>query len=63
MEIIINYLDSMFASLPNTEEVRKAKAEMASMMEDKYTELKAEGKSEKEAQLRFLKKLPVYTGR
>ncbi|MEE0740921.1 MAG: permease prefix domain 1-containing protein [Emergencia sp.] len=49
MEIIINYLDSMFASLPNTEEVRKAKAEMASMMEDKYTELKAEGKSENEA--------------
>lgn len=49
MEIILNYLDSMFAQLPDTAEVRKVKAEMASMMEDKYTELKAEGKSENEA--------------
>lgn len=49
MEIILNYLDSMFAQLPDTEEVRKAKGEMASTMEDKYTELKAEGKSENEA--------------
>lgn len=49
MEIILNYLDSMFAQLPDTEEVIKAKGEMASMMEDKYTELKAGGKSENEA--------------
>lgn len=49
MEIIMNYLESMFAQLPNTEEVRKAKGEMASMMEDKYVELKEEGKSENEA--------------
>lgn len=49
MEIILNYLDSMFAKLPDTEEVKKAKSEMASMMEDKYVELKAEGKSENEA--------------
>lgn len=49
MEIILNYLESMFAQLPDTEEVRKAKGEMASMMEDKYTELKAEGRSENEA--------------
>lgn len=49
MEIILNYLDSMFAQLPDTDEVRKAKGEMASMMEDKYTELKAEGRSENEA--------------
>lgn len=49
MEIILNYLESMFAQLPDSEEVRKAKGEMASMMEDKYTELKAEGKSENEA--------------
>ncbi|WP_415967970.1 permease prefix domain 1-containing protein [Emergencia timonensis] len=49
MEIILNYLDSMFTQLPDTEEVRKAKGEMASMMEDKYVELKAEGKSENEA--------------
>lgn len=49
MDVIMNYLDSMFAQLPDAEEVRKAKGEMASMMEDKYTELKAEGKSENEA--------------
>ena len=49
MEIILNYLDSMFTQLPDTEEVRKGKREMASMMEDKYVELKAEGKSENEA--------------
>lgn len=49
MDIILNYLDSMFAQLPDSEEVRRAKGEMASMMEDKYAELKAEGKSENEA--------------
>ena len=49
MDIILNYLDSMFAQLPDGEEVRRAKGEMASMMEDKYAELKAEGKSENEA--------------
>lgn len=49
MEIILNYLESMFARLPDTEEVGRAKAEMTAMMEDKYTELKAEGKSENEA--------------
>lgn len=49
MEIILNYLDSMFATLPDTEEVRRAKIEMASMMEDKYLELKLLGKSENEA--------------
>ena len=49
MDIILNYLDSMFTRLPDTEAVRKAKREMASMMEDKYTELLSEGKSENEA--------------
>lgn len=49
MDIILNYLDSMFAALPDTEEVKTAKTEMTSMMEDKYLELKAEGKSENEA--------------
>lgn len=49
METIRNYLESMFLNLPNTPEVYKAKNELWQMMEDKYTELKAEGKSENEA--------------
>lgn len=49
MEILKNYLDSMFMNLPQTEEVMKAKTELFSMMEDKYNELKAEGKTENEA--------------
>lgn len=49
MEIIKNYLENMFVGLPGTEEVRKAKAELAVMMEDKYNELKASGKADHEA--------------
>lgn len=49
METIQNYLDSMFASLPDTEEVRKAKEEILQMMEDKYNELKSTGSTENEA--------------
>ena len=49
METIKNYLESMFASLPNTPDVKRAKAELLSMMEDKYQELISEGKSENEA--------------
>lgn len=49
METIRNYLESMFASLPNTPEVIKAKCELGQMMEDKYTELINEGKNENEA--------------
>lgn len=49
METIRNYLENMFLNLPNTPEVYKAKNELWQMMEDKYTELKAEGKSENEA--------------
>ena len=49
METIRNYLESMFSRLPNTPEVQKAKYELAQMMEDKYTELKEEGKSDNEA--------------
>ena len=49
METIKNYLETMFANLPNTEEVRKAKSELYQMMEDKYSELIAEGKTENEA--------------
>lgn len=49
MEAIRNYLETMFLNLPNTPEVYKAKNELWQMMEDKYTELKNEGKSENEA--------------
>ena len=49
MNAIRNYLDNMFRNLPNTEAVRKAKAELLEMMEDKYEELIKEGKTENEA--------------
>lgn len=49
METIKNYLETMFQNMPNTEQVRKAKYELGQMMEDKYTELKNEGKTENEA--------------
>ena len=49
MEIIRNYLETMFQNLPNTPEVQKAKYELGQMMEDKYMELKQEGKTENEA--------------
>ena len=49
METIKNYLESMFRDLPNTPEILKAKKELLQMMEDKYSELISEGKSENEA--------------
>jgi len=49
METIKNYLEAMFANLPNTEEVRKAKAELLQIMEDKYNELIEEGATENSA--------------
>lgn len=49
MEIIRNYLDTMFANLPNTPSVLRARDELWQMMEDKYTELISEGKTENEA--------------
>lgn len=49
MDIIKNYLDNMFASLSDTQEVKRAKEEICQMMEDKYLELKGNGKSENEA--------------
>ena len=48
METIRNYLDTMFAGLPDTPEVRRAYEELAAMMEDKYTEMIAEGHSQNE---------------
>ena len=49
MDTIKNYLETMFANMPNTPEVIRAKAELLGMMEDKYNELISEGKSENEA--------------
>lgn len=49
MDIIMNYLESMFRQMPDTEETRRARAELSSMMEDKYAELIREGKNENEA--------------
>lgn len=49
METIKNYLDNVFANLPETDEVLDLKKEILSNMEDKYNELKAEGKTENEA--------------
>lgn len=49
METIKNYLDNMFASLPRTARVSEIKNNILSNMEEKYNELKAQGKSENEA--------------
>jgi len=49
MDAIFNYLDNMFAHLPKTEEVKRAKTELGQMMEDKYNQLRAEGRSDNEA--------------
>ena len=49
MDVIKSYLESMFAQLPNTPEVWRAKDELLQMMEDRYNDLLGEGKSENEA--------------
>ena len=49
MNTIRNYLDNMFLGLPQTEDVIRAKNELLAMMEDKYNELKNNGKTENEA--------------
>ncbi|WP_026505172.1 permease prefix domain 1-containing protein [Butyrivibrio sp. NC3005] len=49
METIRNYLETMFANLPATREVLRAKEELWSMMEDKYQELIQDGKCTNEA--------------
>ncbi len=48
METIRNYLETMFAKMPDNEETRRAKRELLSMMEDKYNELIASGMPENE---------------
>ncbi len=49
MEILINYLDAMFAAYPDTEATRTAKGELLINMEDRYKELLQNGKSQNEA--------------
>lgn len=49
METILSYLDTMFQNVAMTPEVKKAKQELAQMMEDKYNELIADGKNKNEA--------------
>ena len=49
METISNYVESIFADLPNTPELSEQKQAMLTKMQDKYQQLKAEGKSEHEA--------------
>lgn len=49
METIKNYLDNLFASLPKTAKVMDLKNNILSNMEDKYNELKRNGKTENEA--------------
>ncbi len=49
METILSYLNNMFAHMPKTAEVNRAKKELSQMMEDKYNQLLANGKTENEA--------------
>lgn len=49
METIKNYLETMFAQLPQTPQVLEMKEDLLLNMEEKYHELKNHGKSENEA--------------
>lgn len=49
METIKNYLENMFQVLPKTDEILRLKNELLLNMEEKYTELKSQGKTENEA--------------
>jgi hypothetical protein len=49
MEIINNYLENMFCNLPHTKEIERLKNDLLVNMEEKYQELKKEGKLENEA--------------
>jgi len=48
METIKNYLDNMFARLPKTARIAELKNNILATMEDKYNELKSQGRSENE---------------
>ena len=49
MDAIKSYLENMFLHLPRTAEVLRAKEELAQMMEDKYNQLRSEGRTDNEA--------------
>lgn len=49
MNTIEQYVDQMFANLPKTKQMEDLKSEILVNMEDKYYELKEEGRSENEA--------------
>lgn len=49
MDTITTYLDSLFASLPDNDKTRQAKADMLANMRDYYRDLLREGKSEEAA--------------
>lgn len=49
METILSYLDHLFESLPDSEEVVRAKAEKLAQMQKRYEALIREGKSDQEA--------------
>lgn len=49
METIRNYVEALFASLPQTAELTRIRGEMLANLEEKYNDLIWEGKSEAEA--------------
>ncbi len=49
METIYQYLETMFKGLPDTSEILQIKNDLKCNMEEKYEELKKEGKTENEA--------------
>lgn len=49
MDTLRNYLENMFMHLPDTKEVIRAKIELGQMMEDRYNDLRQEGRSDNEA--------------
>lgn len=49
MEAIKNYLDNIFANLPKTNQLTKLKDELLSNMEEKFNELRKNGKNDYEA--------------
>ena len=49
MDAIKSYLENMFLHLPKSPEVLRAKDELSQMMEDKYNQLRNEGRTDNEA--------------
>ncbi|MEL7626284.1 MAG: permease prefix domain 1-containing protein [Anaerolineaceae bacterium] len=49
MDVIKSYLENMFLHLPKSPEVMRAKDELSQMMEDKYNQLRSEGRTDNEA--------------